>query len=207
MVDWTMSVNPHWFSTIWGLLYIGGQGLSAFAFGICVLVMLSQIGAAQPRDHHAPLPRSRQVPVRVPDAVGVPVVLAVPDHLVGEHPGRDSALPQSLGQQLEVPQHLHHRRALHRAVRAAAVARPQEELAASCASSRRGSCSRASPTTTGTSRRSSTRTASPSACSTSRCRSRSAASSSRCSWRSWAAGRCCRSTIRHLEKALHHHVH
>ena len=42
MVDWTMSVNPHWFSTIWGMLYIGGQGLSAFAFGICVLVMLSQ---------------------------------------------------------------------------------------------------------------------------------------------------------------------
>jgi hypothetical protein len=42
MVDWTMSVNPHWFSTIWGMLYAGGQGLSAFAFGICVLVMLSQ---------------------------------------------------------------------------------------------------------------------------------------------------------------------
>ena len=43
MVDWTMSVNPHWFSTIWGMLYIGGQGLSAFAFGICVLVMLAQV--------------------------------------------------------------------------------------------------------------------------------------------------------------------
>jgi hypothetical protein len=43
MVDWTMSVNPHWFSTIWGLLYIGGQGLSAFAFGIVVLVMLAQV--------------------------------------------------------------------------------------------------------------------------------------------------------------------
>lgn len=42
MVDWTMSINPHWFSTIWGLLYIGGQALSAFAFGIAVLVMLSQ---------------------------------------------------------------------------------------------------------------------------------------------------------------------
>ena len=48
MVDWTMSVNPHWFSTIWGMLYVGGQGLSAFAFGICVLVMLA---------HHAPLNR------------------------------------------------------------------------------------------------------------------------------------------------------
>ena len=42
MFDWTMSVNPHWFSTIWGMLYVGGQGLSAFAFGICVLVMLAQ---------------------------------------------------------------------------------------------------------------------------------------------------------------------
>jgi hypothetical protein len=42
MVDWTMSVNPHWFSTIWGMLYVAGQGLSAMAFGITVLVMLSQ---------------------------------------------------------------------------------------------------------------------------------------------------------------------
>jgi hypothetical protein len=42
MIDWTMSVNPHWFSTIWGMLYAGGQGLSAFAFGIIVLLMLAQ---------------------------------------------------------------------------------------------------------------------------------------------------------------------
>ncbi|MFN2444468.1 MAG: hypothetical protein ABR606_02580 [Vicinamibacterales bacterium] len=43
MIDWTMSVNPHWFSTIWGLLYIGGQGLSAMAFAIAVLIMLAQV--------------------------------------------------------------------------------------------------------------------------------------------------------------------
>ena len=42
MVDWTMSVNPHWFSTIWGMLYVGGQALSAMAFGIVVMVMLSE---------------------------------------------------------------------------------------------------------------------------------------------------------------------
>ena len=42
MVDWTMSVNPLWFSTIWGMLYAGGQGLSAFSFGIIVLLMLAQ---------------------------------------------------------------------------------------------------------------------------------------------------------------------
>jgi len=41
-VDWTMSVNPHWFSTVWGLLSMVGQGLSAFAFGIMVLVLLSE---------------------------------------------------------------------------------------------------------------------------------------------------------------------
>ena len=54
-------------------------------------------GAAQPGVDDGSLPRSRQAPVRVPDAVGVPVVLAVPDHLVGEHPRRDSALSRSLG--------------------------------------------------------------------------------------------------------------
>lgn len=43
MVDWTMSVNPHWFSTIWGMLYVGGQGLSALAFAITVLIVLSQV--------------------------------------------------------------------------------------------------------------------------------------------------------------------
>jgi hypothetical protein len=42
MVDWTMSINVRWFSTIWGMLYAGGQGLSAFAFGIIVLLLLAQ---------------------------------------------------------------------------------------------------------------------------------------------------------------------
>jgi hypothetical protein len=42
MIDWTMSVNAHWFSTIWGLLYLGGQGLSAMAFAIVVLILLSE---------------------------------------------------------------------------------------------------------------------------------------------------------------------
>jgi hypothetical protein len=42
MVDWTMSVNPHWFSTMWGPLYMAGQGLSAFALAVVVLIMLAQ---------------------------------------------------------------------------------------------------------------------------------------------------------------------
>jgi hypothetical protein len=42
-IDWTMSVNPHWFSTMWGPLYMAGQGLSAFAFSIVIVVTLSQV--------------------------------------------------------------------------------------------------------------------------------------------------------------------
>jgi hypothetical protein len=42
MIDWTMSVNPHWFSTMWGPLYMVGQALSAMAFVITILILLSQ---------------------------------------------------------------------------------------------------------------------------------------------------------------------
>jgi hypothetical protein len=40
-VDWMMSIDAHWFSTIYGLLLIVGQGLSAFAFVIAMLALLS----------------------------------------------------------------------------------------------------------------------------------------------------------------------
>src|SRR5438093_4097560 len=40
--DWLMSLEPHWFSTIYGVLMIGGQGLSAMAFLIVALVWLSR---------------------------------------------------------------------------------------------------------------------------------------------------------------------
>src|SRR5947209_6435924 len=40
--DWLMSLEPHWFSTIYGVLILGGQGLSAMAFLIVALVWLSR---------------------------------------------------------------------------------------------------------------------------------------------------------------------
>jgi hypothetical protein len=40
--DWLMSIEPHWFSTIYGVLIFGGQGLSAMAFLICAIVWLSR---------------------------------------------------------------------------------------------------------------------------------------------------------------------
>lgn len=39
-VDWIMSLDPHWYSTIFGVLTLGGQGLSTMAFTILVLALL-----------------------------------------------------------------------------------------------------------------------------------------------------------------------
>lgn len=39
-VDWCMSQDPLWFSTMWGLLFIASQMLTAMAFLITVMVML-----------------------------------------------------------------------------------------------------------------------------------------------------------------------
>ncbi len=38
--DWLMSLEPHWFSTIYGVLIMGGQALGAMAFSIVVLAWL-----------------------------------------------------------------------------------------------------------------------------------------------------------------------
>jgi len=40
-VDWVMSLDPHWYSTMFGVIVIGGQGLGAIAFSILMVVWLS----------------------------------------------------------------------------------------------------------------------------------------------------------------------
>jgi len=41
-MDWVMTLRPEWSSTIFGLLIVAGQGLSAYAFVILVLFVLSR---------------------------------------------------------------------------------------------------------------------------------------------------------------------
>jgi hypothetical protein len=54
--DWLMSLDPHWYSTIYGVLVMGGQGLTALAVLIIVLVWLSRRpplrGIVQPAHFH-----------------------------------------------------------------------------------------------------------------------------------------------------------
>lgn len=41
-VDWVMSLVPHFYSTIFGILMLGGQGLSTMAFTIVILTAISR---------------------------------------------------------------------------------------------------------------------------------------------------------------------
>ena len=41
-IDWVMSLEPRWFSTMYGVLYIAGQALNALAFVTALLVLLSR---------------------------------------------------------------------------------------------------------------------------------------------------------------------
>ncbi|HEX9735850.1 MAG TPA: hypothetical protein VGG06_28140 [Thermoanaerobaculia bacterium] len=51
-VLWIMSLDPHWFSSLFGFIFVAGQGLSAFAFAVPALLFLA---ARQPfRDRVAP---------------------------------------------------------------------------------------------------------------------------------------------------------
>jgi hypothetical protein len=54
MTDWVMSLDPHWFSTIFGFMFVCGFGLGAFAL---VIAVLSSVGPAaapvlKPRHFH-----------------------------------------------------------------------------------------------------------------------------------------------------------
>lgn len=41
-IDWVMSLEPEWFSTIFGILFMGGQALSAISFAIGAAVLLAR---------------------------------------------------------------------------------------------------------------------------------------------------------------------
>jgi hypothetical protein len=43
-VDWVMSLEPAWYSTIYPVLYAVGQILTAFAFAVCVVIFLALRG-------------------------------------------------------------------------------------------------------------------------------------------------------------------
>ncbi len=55
-VDWAMSLDPHWFSTIYGIMFMIGQALSALTFVILVMASLYRekpfVGVVAPAHMH-----------------------------------------------------------------------------------------------------------------------------------------------------------
>ena len=55
-IDWVMSLSPHWASTIYGFIFVGGQLISSMSFIIAVVVLLSRTqpfsSILQPRHLH-----------------------------------------------------------------------------------------------------------------------------------------------------------
>jgi len=43
-VDWAMSLDPHWFSTMYGVMFMVGQAVAAMAFMIVMVALLSREG-------------------------------------------------------------------------------------------------------------------------------------------------------------------
>jgi hypothetical protein len=41
-IDWVMSISPHWFSTIYGFIFVAGQTISALSLMICVVILLAE---------------------------------------------------------------------------------------------------------------------------------------------------------------------
>jgi hypothetical protein len=41
-IDWVMSLTPHWYSTLFGFIFVGTQALSALAFTILIMVFLGR---------------------------------------------------------------------------------------------------------------------------------------------------------------------
>ncbi len=41
-VDWVMSLDPHWGSTIYGMIFMAGEGLSALSFCVIILTVLTR---------------------------------------------------------------------------------------------------------------------------------------------------------------------
>ena len=110
-IDWVMSLDPSWISTIFGLIILIGEVLSAMCFAVVVERILVQL-QAHVGDAEARLrPRPRQVDAHLHHGLGLLQLLAVADHLGGQSSHRDHVLHRApelrLGQGRPLPRIFH----------------------------------------------------------------------------------------------------
>ena len=90
VIYWVMSMDVTWYSSVYGLLFLVGQGYSVLALAIIVSICAVQGRAIQ--DHPAPdrAARPGQAHLRLRDAEHLPRLRPVPHHLVRQPAGGDS---------------------------------------------------------------------------------------------------------------------
>ena len=103
-VDWVMSLEPHWYSTIYGVIFMVGQALGALALAIA-----RRRCACSPLEPVADVPRRPatchdlgKLMLAFVDALGVRRLLAVPDHLVRQPARGDPLVPRAVPRRLGV---------------------------------------------------------------------------------------------------------
>jgi hypothetical protein len=99
--DWLMSLEPTWYSTIFGLVTLADGGLAFMA--TVALICLGFRRAGILRTHHAgALPRSGQVAVRDDRVLHLRGVFAIHADLVRQHSGRNAVVSPPHGRKLAV---------------------------------------------------------------------------------------------------------
>ncbi len=95
-IDWVMSLDPSWVSTIYGLLFVAGELISALCFAIVIERILFNYQPMSTSVEAEFCARPRQLFARVHHGVGLLLILAVAHHLGRQLAGRDYlVLPSS----------------------------------------------------------------------------------------------------------------
>ncbi len=100
-----MSLDPHWFSTIFGVYYFAGGVVGFFALlPIAAVRRCSGRAAWRRGDHRRALPRPGQAAVRLHRLLGLHRLLAVHADLVRQHPRGDRLVPPAADRRLDLGQ-------------------------------------------------------------------------------------------------------
>ncbi len=99
-IDWVMSLEPHWFSTMYGVIFMVSQALGAMALVIAALLLLAPLQAPVGLPDPGAPARPRQDALCVRDDLVLRLLLPVPDHLVRQPAGRDPLVPGQVPRRL-----------------------------------------------------------------------------------------------------------
>ena len=136
-IDWMMSLEPKWYSTIFGMMFMVSFGLAALALAILATRFLETEKPLAQRGIAGPLARSRQSLARLGDVLGVPEFFSVFADLVGKSDRRDPVVFTPHRRRVGVACHRVDTLSVWTAFRFAAVAYYQTQLS-DTGDSRRG---------------------------------------------------------------------